>query len=99
MNQAGVLVLYNPDIEVVENIYSWIDDVSSVYLVDNSSNDNKALFTHEKIHYIKMKKNVGLCAGLNIGCKKAISDGADYLLTLNQDTWVPKGTVKKLFEY
>ncbi len=96
MNSAGIVVLYDPDQEVIENILSWSSEVNYVYLIDNSKTDHKEMFQIKNIKYFHMKKNTGLCGGMNYGCKKAINDGADCLVALNQDTWAAEGEISKL---
>ena len=44
MKLAGVVVLYNPDINVEDNIRSYLDSVDVVYAVDNSISDNTFVF-------------------------------------------------------
>ena len=44
MKLAGVVVLYNPDINVEDNIRSYLDSVDVVYAVDNSISDNSERF-------------------------------------------------------
>lgn len=95
---AAVVVLYYPDDEVMENINSYINEVDRIYLVDNSEFENPQFENLEKIIYMPMNENLGLCSGLNVGCKKAIEDGAKVIVTLNQDTYCPIGTIKTLVE-
>jgi len=42
--------------------------------------------------------NVGIAAALNNGVKRALLDGADYVLTLDQDTSVSRALVQKLLQ-
>ena len=42
MKLAGVVVLYNPDQKVLDNISSYIDELDVLYLVDNSNADTTA---------------------------------------------------------
>jgi len=50
---ASVVVLYNPNKEVNENIQSYLHLTERLYIVDNSINDNSHLFTkNKKIKYI-----------------------------------------------
>ena len=79
MKLAGVVVLYNPDQKVINNINSYIDELDTLYLVDNSSADNSTLFTHEKVEYIPLQKNTGIAHALNVGAKKAIDHNFHYL--------------------
>lgn len=85
---AAVVVLYNPVQEEIDNIKSYLQYVSKVYVVDNSYNDDaKSLLPKsEKISYIPNYDNLGIAAALNIGIKKAIKEGYDWILTMDQDT-------------
>lgn len=95
---AAIIVLYNPDNEVIDNINSYKEEVDHLYLVDNSEGLSFQFTNIDKISYMLMEKNLGLCGGLNHGCQKAIADGYEILITMNQDTFCPKGTVAKLIE-
>lgn len=86
MKLAAVVVLYNPDNQVIENIKSYIDYVDVVYAVDNSSVDNKERFNLDKINYIPNGENLGIAYALNVGAKQAIADGFEWLLTMDQDS-------------
>lgn len=64
---------------------------ASVYLVDNASNNNEAAqlarefpqFTH-----LANRENQGFTGGNNAAINRALADGADYVLLLNNDTEV-----------
>lgn len=96
MKLAGVVVLYNPDQKVINNINSYIDELDTLYLVDNSSADNSTLFTHEKVEYIPLQKNTGIAHALNVGAKKAIDHNFHYLLTMDQDSMFEKDALKNM---
>lgn len=86
MKLAAVVVLYNPDTEVQKNIQSYANSVDVVYAVDNSSDDNCAKFSDDKIIYIPNGENMGIAYALNVGAKRAIEDGYEWLLTMDQDS-------------
>ncbi len=86
MKLAGVVVLYNPDASVVENIKSYIDYVDMVYAVDNSPSDNSGKFDFDKVTYISNGGNKGIAYALNVGAKRAIENGFEWLLTMDQDS-------------
>lgn len=70
-----------------------------VYIVDNDSKDNskeiiKSYNEKLKIDLTEMSYNSGFALANNIGIKKAIKDGCDYILTLNNDVEVPKQSLK-----
>ena len=96
MKLAGVVVLYNPDQKVINNINSYIDELDTLYLVDNSSTDNSTLFTHEKVEYIPLQKNTGIAHALNVGARKAIDHNFHYLLTMDQDSMFEKNALKNM---
>lgn len=96
MKLAGVVVLYNPDQKVINNINSYIDELDALYLVDNSSADNSTLFMHEKVEYIPLQKNTGIAHALNVGAKKAIDHNFHYLLTMDQDSMFEKDALKNM---
>ena len=87
MKYAGVVVLYNPDKKVLDNIKTYSDDLERIYLIDNSSVDNSKLFVNfSNIEYLANFENLGIAKALNIGANKAISDKIDFLLTMDQDS-------------
>ena len=81
----------------------------SVNLVDNGSTANSVeIFKRYKTHNFKIqliinKENLGYAAGNNIGMRKAINDGSDFVMVLNNDTFVHpqliSGLLKTFNEY
>ncbi len=62
-----------------------------IMLVDNGSVDGSADKLKEKYPYIELiknKTNLGFAAGNNVAIKKALQEGNDYILLLNNDTKV-----------
>ncbi|MBR3592280.1 MAG: glycosyltransferase family 2 protein [Clostridia bacterium] len=99
MKLAGVVVLYNPDINVEDNIRSYLDSVDVVYAVDNSPSDNSERFSNDKIVYISNGENRGIAYALNAGARKAIADGYDWLLTMDQDSSFSDDGIEKMKEF
>jgi rhamnosyltransferase len=99
---AAVVVLYNPDVNVSDNLNSYIKQVDRLYAVDNSDNDNHLLvdkvYCPEKIEYIWNKTNIGIAAALNIGVNRAVEEKFDYLLTMDQDSEASAFMVSNLLE-
>ncbi len=63
----------------------------SVLVVDNGSVDDsvdKIQSNYPKIELLRLGTNLGFAEGNNIGIRRAISHGADYVLLLNNDTVV-----------
>ncbi len=48
------------------------------------------------LRIIDNQSNLGFCAGMNIGIRSALKNGADYTLLLNDDVIVKKNIIEKL---
>lgn len=87
---AAVVVLYNPNDSILENISSYIDSVSLIYIIDNSDFSNENIFSNvsfkNKLKYVFNNGNKGIAKALNIGCQFAIKDGMQWALTMDQDS-------------
>jgi rhamnosyltransferase len=87
---AGVVVLYNPGNEVIGNVHSFIGQIMKLYVVDNSevpvADVVHSLQGLNKVEYIAFGYNAGIARALNEGARRAIADGFDYLLTMDQDS-------------
>lgn len=87
MKYQGVVVLYNPDLKVNDNIKTYLEYLDKLYIVDNTPNsDLSSNFKNKKIKYIPLNENKGIAYALNVGAKEAIKDNADWLLTMDQDS-------------
>ena len=99
---AAVVILYNPDNNILENINSYANQVEKVFVVDNSDFSNEALLNKTdsfiNVEYVFNNSNIGVAAALNIGAKMAIEQGFDYLLTMDQDSKADEAMVFKLLE-
>ena len=100
---AAVIVLYNPDNNILKNIFSYINYVNKLYVIDNSDEKNIILVNKLKeylnICYIDNHGNKGIAHALNVGCTSAIKDGYKWALTFDQDSFVPLGMIEKLLQY
>lgn len=70
-----------------------------IYIIDNDSRDNSRNIINGyknelDIDLIEMDYNSGFAPANNIGIQKAINDGCEYILTLNNDVEVPKESLK-----
>lgn len=100
---AGVVVLYNPDNEVLENINSYVNDLKVLYVVDNSLSKNELLIEKIKalpnVRYVDNNGNKGIAQALNVGAKKALQKGAVWLLTMDQDSRFEADNLQKLLTF
>lgn len=99
----GVVVLYNPDDSVWSNIATYIDYVAFLYVVDNSEQKNMDLVekikNHSSIFYIDNKSNLGIASALNRGANEAITHGASWLLTMDQDSCFDERSLQILIAF
>lgn len=90
MNLSAVVIWYKPEIvkDCTKKILSYACQVRKVYIVDNSSNNNSFLAKEIKnAEYIPNFKNLGIAEAQNIGCQKALQDGYDWALIMDQDSY------------
>lgn len=86
-NLWGVVVWYNPTEANVSAIDSYINDIERLVVVDNSDNDNTNLLGKKpNVIYLPNLQNKGIAAALNQGCYFAIDSGAEWILTMDQDS-------------
>lgn len=72
----------------------------TIIVVDNASeeklNIENGFLGKIPLIVIKSDKNLGFSGGQNLGIKYALSNGADYVLILNNDTYVDKNFIEEL---
>lgn len=97
-NIAAVVVLYNPDESFVDNIKSYLNQVSMLVIVDNSEKPDLSVFDslkeNDKIKYIINHQNYGVAKALNEGIKLAAAAGYRWVLTMDQDSWFEKEMIE-----
>lgn len=98
MKVAGVVVLYNPDDDFIDNISSYVNDIDLLYVIDNSEKENKVLDS-QKIKYIFNNENIGVAKALNMACEMAIKDNYNWILTMDQDTKFKPGVLNRMKDY
>lgn len=93
---AGI-VTFNPDIErLSENIESVINQVSSIVIFDNGSeniNEITRLAENNNVFVIKSTKNVGIAKGLNEIFQNVVEQSYNWVLTLDQDSICPNNLI------
>lgn len=107
---AAGIVLFNPNIDrLFENIKALIPQINILILVDNHSDNllsvkqaieaEKSLFSNKKLKIIENPDNLGIAAALNSICKEAINQGADWVLTMDQDSVCADKLIEKYEEH
>lgn len=99
MNIAAVVIWFNPTVEFVKNIESYSKFVYKTIVVDNSSDDNsKLLNEHPEVEYISLKTNTGIGSALNIGYERALGYSAEWVLTMDQDSWFDELAIRTFLD-
>lgn len=107
MNVFIVILNFNGYKETVECLHSVLlnkpsDRNITIVVVDNGSADDSVKVLKrdfkDKIVLLENKENLGFTGGCNTGMKYALSNGADCVVLLNNDTIVDKNLIKNLTE-
>lgn len=101
-----ILVNYNgagDTIECISSICNSIEKDYRVIVVDNCSTDDsvKKLKDNQnkyKFELLVAEKNLGFSNGNNIGIKRALELGTDYIWLLNNDTLIEPNTMTELLK-
>lgn len=97
MKICAVMVTYNPDSSLEQNIRALLPHVDRLIIVDNGSEPSirpqiEAIAAACQFEVIWNKENLGLATALNIGIRSALGSG-DYswIATFDQDSRVSSG--------
>jgi len=89
-NIAGVVILYNPGNNVIENINSYMNQINHLFIFDNSKDSvvfvRDSFRKYNKVEYIFNGGNLGVALCLNKAAQIATNRGYSYLLTMDQDS-------------
>lgn len=102
-NIASVVVSYNPDYRIVENVFVLAEQVDLVIVVDNGSGKDSInhLDRLKDSKNIKIKfnsENLGIASALNIGVKYLIEAGYLWIATFDQDTTLTSGCIASMLK-
>jgi len=97
---AGVVVLYHPARELLDNLQTYRGQIEILFAVDNTDEDTSevvsAVSAMERVVLIRNRGNEGVARALNIGAERALAEGYDYLLTMDQDSSAAPDMVEKM---
>ena len=93
---AGIIVLYNSDYSVLENIKSFIENLDLLIVSDNSEVinidlKNKIQQISNKVLYASNNGNIGLCKALNNACRYLYKNGYTHAIYFDDDTKILSG--------
>ena len=97
-NLYGVVVIYNPENEVIKNIKTYLPYLKKLYVMDNSETMNESCIKNicelsNKIEYKFLNCNMGIAYPINWVMNQLKKD--DWLLTMDQDSYFYKNTFSK----
>ena len=103
MKIAGVVILYFPDINVIDNIKSYYNEVDILYLINNGS-DSDAIkkvrkLKGKKIIYVQLDENRGIAYAQRFAAELAERNGCDWLLTMDQDSRFEGNSLQEMILY
>ncbi len=101
---AAVIVTYNCYTPIEQTILAVANQVGRVIIVDNGSepqalNTIRSAIDHngaQSCEFLPQDRNLGIGAALNVGVRAALAAGAEYVLTLDDDTEILPGAVAEL---
>jgi len=93
----AVVPTFAPDVDVIDRLRSLSEQVDSVIVVDDGSPKRASvvldLIEQSGFELIRSTTNAGIAAALNAGTRLALERGADFVLTVDQDSLLPAGYV------
>lgn len=91
MKVDGVVILYHPSLDNISNVKEYACFLRVLYVFDNSECSNedlveRLLFGVNYVYIWSRGENRGVAWALNAAAHRAISSGASFLLTMDQDS-------------
>jgi rhamnosyltransferase len=97
---GAVVVLYNPESDVLENLRILVAQVDALVIVDNgSSQEFRELLEpmlNTQVELIRHSENLGTATGFNTGVRRLIELGCGFSLTFDQDSQIENGFVQNM---
>jgi rhamnosyltransferase len=98
---CAVIVTYNPEPQLVNNLCALAAQVGWIVIVDNSSGAEgqqvlSEVARHERVTLLGNAENLGIAAALNIGVRFALERGYLWVATFDQDSTVQERFIEAL---
>jgi rhamnosyltransferase len=100
---GAVVVMFQPDLDVLENIRALMAQVDALVVVDNGSSPDfrtalKPLQDRANLVLMINPENLGIGQAFNAGAKLLIAQGCDFVLTFDQDSYISDGFVDAMLD-
>lgn len=103
MKRTGILILNwnaaQDTINCVRNFQDFSEHKIRIYVIDNNSDpaDRERIRQNcRDIVFIRNDRNLGYAGGNNVGIRKALKDGCEYILLMNNDARIAKKDLRLL---
>jgi GT2 family glycosyltransferase len=86
-------------LETISALYKSEYPLEDILMVDNGSTDDSIAAVHEKFPKVKIlpqKTNLGVSEGRNVGIRRAVASGVDYIFHIDNDIEVQPETIGEL---
>lgn len=99
---SAVVVTYQPEAVLLDNLRRLCNQVAEIVLVDNGSSGAAARFVESAgklpgVRLICNETNLGIAAALNIGIRHALQSGRSWVATFDQDSAISEHYFEQLF--
>lgn len=97
----GAIVTYNPDYDILNfNLKKLDEQVDHILIVNNGVKINlKVINQNVQLDIIENEENVGIAKALNIALDYAFINNYEYILTMDQDSYLQDGYVEVLLNH
>lgn len=100
---CAVIVSYNPESQLIDNVCTLASQVGEIVIVDNASLPEGMQLVAEAAKQVKVTviyndTNLGIAAALNVGVRFALDRGYPWVMTFDQDSSAPAGFVAALLD-
>lgn len=102
MRFCCTVVLYEPNLEMLQNINQLGKNVEKVFIMDNSSSSHSDFLKNNMKYLYEYQYwgcNKGLAYALNDACSKAAAENFDYIFTMDQDSIFEETSMDKMKEF
>lgn len=100
MKLAGVVILYQPSLRVIDNIKTYLYGLDELFVLDNSERQRadvvEEILEFERTRYIWLEENKGIAYALNYAL--SLCGNGEFLLTMDQDSSFSSGDILRYRE-